>query len=265
MTGAWKWVHASAVGSAHQAEGSGCQDFSLGPQRNDADDLPVLAFAVADGAGSARHAGLASAIVCDVFVTTVSSMASVAGWRPQHASRDWAVSMLEKLVNALKEQAGPLSAEVGDFATTFLGAAISESGSCFLQVGDGAIVTLEDGACEPVFWPQEGEYVNTTTFVTSGDAGDALLFGCRPGSLDGIALLTDGLQRLALDYRKKAVHTPFFAPMFDRLRQEPPGNSRSLGTELLRFLESPAIRNRTDDDTTLLLATSLQGPGPAAS
>jgi hypothetical protein len=261
----WKWVHASAAGSAHQQEGSGCQDFSLGSEGEDGNNPPVLAFAVADGAGSARHAGLASAIVCDVFVTSVTLMASVAGWRPEHASHDWAVSMLEKLVGALKGRAEMRAAELSDFATTFLGAAISDSGACFFQVGDGAIVALKEGAYEPVFWPQEGEYVNTTTFVTSPEAAGSLLFVHRPGQLDGVALLTDGLQRLALDYRRKSVHAPFFVPMFERLRQEPPGNARSLGKELIRFLESPAIRERTDDDATLLLATSLQGPIPPAS
>ena len=44
-----------------------------------------------------------------------------------------------------------------------------ESWSAFLEIGDGAIVILDDGVLRPVFWPQSGEYLNTTYFVTDSD------------------------------------------------------------------------------------------------
>ena len=67
-----------------------------------------------------------------------------------------------------------------------------------------------------------------------------------------MALFTDGLQTLALDYTR-AAHSPFFAPMFAALSSETePGG---LLGPLSAFLESPAVNERTDDDKTLILAT----------
>ena len=34
------------------------------------------------------------------------------------------------------------------------------------EFGDGAIVALLEEAYQVIFWPQSGEYVNTTNFVT---------------------------------------------------------------------------------------------------
>ena len=70
-----------------------------------------------------------------------------------------------------------------------------------------------------------------------------------------LALFTDGLQALALHFVSREVHAPFFEPMFERLRQEPPGDAPGLEAELRAFLDSAEVNRRTDDDKTLVLAT----------
>ena len=66
------------------------------------------------------------------------------------------------------------------------------------------------------------------------------------------ALLSDGLQLLALDYAHRAAHRPFFAPFLQALRSAPQGE---LTVPLAEYLASEAISRRTDDDRTLVLAT----------
>ena len=72
-----------------------------------------------------------------------------------------------------------------------------------------------------------------------------------------MALLTDGLQGLALRFASREAHGPFFEPMFARLRREARRGLDGLHGELARFLDSPAVNQRTDDDKTLVLATRL--------
>jgi hypothetical protein len=68
-------------------------------------------------------------------------------------------------------------------------------------------------------------------------------------------MMTDGLQRLALDFRTQAPHEPFFSPLFKALRSAPV--AEDLAVPLRQLLSSSSVNERTDDDKTLLLATRL--------
>jgi hypothetical protein len=72
--------------------------------------------------------------------------------------------------------------------------------------------------------------------------------------------LSDGLQTMALSFAERAAHRPFFLPMFRKLRSARPGDG--LPAALHRFLESPAVSQRSDDDKTLLLATRVPPRDP---
>ena len=102
----------------------------------------------------------------------------------------------------------------------------------------------------PVFWPQVGEYANTTWFVTSADFEQMLQV--RGEAVDEVALFTDGLQMMALHFATRSVHRPFFEPLFAALRGA--AQPEDLVVPLRAFLDSPAVNERTDDDKTLVLA-----------
>jgi hypothetical protein len=151
-----------------------------------------------------------------------------------------------------------------DFSCTLLAALVDEHAAVFFQIGDGAIVyQAEDGRYVPALWPQSGEYANCTWFLTDPDAVSRVQM-TRARGVHELALLTDGLQGLALQFVSRAAHGPFFAPMFARLRGVSATRPRALAGELGRFLDSPAVNQRTDDDKTLVLATRLSTNGAAA-
>ena len=116
------------------------------------------------------------------------------------------------------------------------------------------------GEIRPALWPQSGEYANCTWFVTDDELASRVEFASVEG-VHEIALLTDGLQGLALRFLGREAHGPFFEPMFARLRRERSGRGTRLDGELRAFLDSPAVNRRTDDDKTLVLATRLAAPG----
>lgn len=149
-----------------------------------------------------------------------------------------------------------------ELACTVLLAIVDRDAAAFAQLGDGAFVIARGDRYDPVVWPQEGEYANTTNFLTDEDFADSLETVFFHESIREFAAFTDGLQRLALDYAHRTGHAGFFRPLFQRL------NSTATVEELLppfrQFLDSPRINERTDDDKTLVLATRLKPDEPAA-
>jgi hypothetical protein len=129
---------------------------------------------------------------------------------------------------------------------------VNHRAAVFGQVGDGAFVIREGEDYRTIFWPEPGEYANSTDFLTDDRVADFLRFERIPGSICQVAALTDGLQRLSLNFSTKKPYPGFFGPAFDTLRAT--SNPESLLAPLRDFLESPRVNARTDDDKTLVLA-----------
>ena len=142
-----------------------------------------------------------------------------------------------------------------DYASTLCVAVLAARRSLFLQIGDGAIVVRRDGVCGTVFWPQSGEYLNTTSFLTSDDFREQVQVRAVEVPFADAALLTDGVERLALQFDQRIPHLPFFQPLFAGARAA--GNVEALGADLKGLLESPAVAAKNDDDKTLLLACRI--------
>jgi hypothetical protein len=249
----WKLLFQSVQGASHARTGQPCQDACLVRLRATPHGRVLLLLA-ADGAGSASLADFGARHACRAVLRMVLHDLRD-GLEVGQVERDTALSWLLRLRRELEGEASARQVELGQFATTLLLAVVGEAAAAFAQVGDGAIVVRDGERYQPVFWPQSGEYANTTNFVTDEAVADNLVFELRPGRVDELALLTDGLQTLALSFAERSVHQPFFQPMFQKLRQAAPG--QRLASGLRRFLDSPAVNQRSDDDKTLLLATRV--------
>lgn len=209
---------------------------------------------VADGAGSARHSAIGSATVCESILQSAkayfASRGSFAGllW-------DDVVQWCEDARAKLSENAASQGADMRELATTLCAAIISPNRSFFFQIGDGAIVLTRNDVYGVVFWPQSGEYANTTNFLTSNEYREHLQFYSAADGFSDVALLTDGMERLALRFDSRTPHRPFFEPLFQALRTN--DNSRDLVEDLREFLQSESVRRRSDDDKTLILASRI--------
>ena len=142
---------------------------------------------------------------------------------------------------------------VSEFACTLLVSVLGRDRALFGQIGDGAIVIGSNERLRPVFWPQSGEYANTTNFLTGLEFESRIETVELHESVSEIAIFTDGLQNLALRFAERMVHEPFFSPMFANLSSSE--DPRKLDEPLRSFLGSKPVNDRTDDDKTLLLAT----------
>jgi hypothetical protein len=256
--GGWRYIAASVIGTSHEKTGGACQDANGCQIYASPDGEKILAAAVADGAGSAVCAGEGAAITSRALLGLIEEHLD-SGRTVEQVTSDTVRGWITAIQNLLKEEATAVSRERRDFACTILGLIVSDSYAACLQVGDGVIVLAdsEENAYGHVFWPDRGEYANTTHFVTEDDAIEHLQFESINRRVMEAALLTDGLQAIALNYQQRTAHEPFFKGLFAPLRTAEEGCSRELSESLTAFLASPRVNEKTDDDKTLVLASRI--------
>lgn len=249
----WNIIAASVAGTSHTAKDEPCQDaYSYKTVGEN------LVITVSDGAGSAKNGLVGAQKACAFFELELTNWLEKGG-KLQDLNREAATILLQSLQKEIAKEAENNKISLSDYACTLLAAIISENAAVFFQIGDGIIVYSLEEASEDYHLatlPQQGEYANSTNFVTDADAFDVLHFEMLERRVDEIAIMTDGLQRIALNYQAQTAHAPFFRPMFAPLRTA--NIAPNLETKLTEFLDSPKINERTDDDKTLILAHRSQ-------
>jgi hypothetical protein len=252
----WRIALASAVGTSHERCGAPCQD-SAALAEIDTATGPVLAAAVSDGAGSAPHSDLGSSLAVNSLIALARSYFEDGGALQEldraHVCR-WMRDIAEKIAStALASGHHPR-----DYSCTLLVALVGVTHAAFAQIGDGAIVVShgEADGWSYVFWPQHGEYANTTNFIQSPNLDDLFEFELAPRGIGEFAIFSDGIENLVMHKAERSVHQGFFRDMMRPVRESAaqgldPGLSEALG----KYLSSAEICERTDDDKTLILAT----------
>jgi len=172
-------------------------------------------------------------------------------------TRRFALDTLDSIKAILQNEALQVNLRIREFACTLLVAIVSGNRSTFWQIGDGAICFRfpSEEQYRFAFWPVKGEYANATYFVTDEESLNELEFDTIEDSPADLALFSDGLERLALDFKTGEVHTKFFAGFFPYLYREAAGRLIEIEQKLEEFLGSDRINSKTDDDKTLILAT----------
>ncbi len=235
----WKLVFGSVQGTSHGASGLPCQDYCLGKAVG-----TTLVAACADGAGSAELSQLGAQAAVDRFM-------EVATTDPKPTESQvaaWVEAARERLLDVAKAN----GASPRQLACTFIATLVGDGWASFAQIGDGLIVFHGQEGYTLAFWPDSGEYINTTRFLSDDNYREHLRVEIIEQQVDELAVMTDGLQMLALDMNESRVHERFFVPLFNALRNGP--EAETLQPSLLAFLASPRVNERTDDDKTLLLA-----------
>lgn len=250
----WQVIGASVVGTSHIRSDLPCQDahgYALS-----ADGL--LLAAVADGLGTAARADEGARLAVEDVLTHLQAALTVgvpddeAGWRDLFGEAFGAARA------ALAAAAQAADLPLRDYATTLLVLVAGDDFAASAHVGDGAIVVADGGDVRTLSAPEQGEYANQVLPLTAVDALDRLRVAFLPRPVQSAALLSDGLQSLALNLAAGEPFAPFFRPFFKAVGQLPdPGVT---GEQLAAFLASDRVNARTDDDKTLLVAGRVPPP-----
>lgn len=246
----WQFVYKSVIGTSHQKDDAPCQD-ACRVIEVACDQDEILVCVCADGAGSVPFAAEGAETACEQVAIlcseTLSHESSLESFSEAHA-REWCEFLRERL----QQLANSLQAGLDDLACTLLVALVGQRRSCFFQIGDGGIVFRSEGEFQLVFNPAHGEYAETTYFLTDPDFAESIQYGETRSPIDGIAVFTDGLERLLLTHPNPEPHHPFFQKAF--LAVEESEDEQELESELSEFLGASQVNQRTSDDKSLILA-----------
>lgn len=258
----WKAIGASVLGVSHTAHGVPCQDFHIIEKIRLPSEQELLLAAVSDGAGSAQHSEIGARVACSAVIAAARRYFEEGG-SLSNASEAIVSGWFTEAADAVAVAAEQRAADLGDFAATLLFAAVDDDRAAFAQVGDGAVVATdavdEEVSFNLVLQPTRGEYANETVFITSRGWRDEMQYRLFDATILDVALMSDGVEKLAIDFRRRRPHGPFFSMIFrpiwaDMANQDEEGIT-NIRQGLESFLASEVVNRRTDDDKTIVLAT----------
>jgi hypothetical protein len=247
----WRYASASTTGSSHLKSGTPCQDRHLCVCEGEA-----IMIAVADGAGSASMSALGAEIAVTTAMEHLRLDAATAADGQDGRWQDRVLGAANAARQAVLGQALASDRLPRDYACTLLLVVLTASSGAALQIGDGLIAYRDEENWGWLFWPQKGEYANTTHFLTDDNAERAFESVAIRGAMEDVAVMTDGLEGLALHFATRTIHEPFLEAVIAPLRgTRQTGEAANVSAALAAFLQSERIASRTDDDLTLVMAT----------
>ena len=249
----WKVLSSSVTGTSHANRNEEGQDYCRAGVKSICDRLFFIALA-ADGAGSTTDGGTGAKIACESACHGISDTIRLHGGDLAHVTRQEIENWIAASREAIGAEAESNGNQIRNYACTLIGTVLCETYAIYFQIGDGGIVIGDGTGYHIVFWPEQGEYANTTYFLTDDSVLGHLTIRQQDTAPDEVALFTDGLQHLVLSYPTKTVHSGFFKPLFERIRNSTDNEFQAISDGFHIFLTRDEIQRRSDDDKTLVLA-----------
>jgi hypothetical protein len=255
-SGGWQLAAAQQRGTSHETTGEVCQDaYSLAMLSPE-----VLLIAIADGAGSAKYAEAGASLAASAGIGQLCARLAEAGAALDETSlKDILYEGLVAARNAVEAEAAAREVSAHELATTLILLIARPELIAVAQVGDGAtVIANQTGKIIGLTLPPVGEYINETTFITSAEALRTAQATVWHGRAARLAAFSDGLQLLCLKWPECRPHEAFFSPLFHFIGTT--ADESQAVHELGRFLSSERIKDLTDDDLTLVLASLTDCP-----
>jgi hypothetical protein len=239
----WNSVQCAVQGRGHIKTDTLCQDktyflFEKG----------ISVIALADGAGSASMSHFGAEFVTHKICELLTQRFDIYFNEDDGAAIKRVI--VGTLMEGLEKLAQELNCETKDLASTLLVAAVKNGKYIILHIGDGVIGYVKDNELKIASHPENGEFVNTTVFVTSKDALSTMKM--MKGQLNGItgfALMSDGTEASLYNKREKSL-APALKKIMDLSHFM---RADCLRDEIERSFESVIKKSTTDDCSLIIL------------
>lgn len=241
----FKEFHHQARGRGHLRDGTPVQDRTMYLSRGG-----TQVICLADGAGSASHSGFGAQVVvdegCKIFLEKMSDFAD------DNDGAQVKAEIISRLISRLETLATKLDCDLKDLASTFLCVAVHDNMFFGAHVGDGVIGILRNGESRVLSAPDNSEFANQTTFVTSSGAINSMrLFRGALDGVEGFILMSDGAGDSLFNSRTREL-AGACAKLIKAVGEAPARQSKSseYKKRLRKLLDIP-IRNATKDDCSI--------------
>lgn len=243
-------ICSSVIGSSHLAKNTPCQDASKIVFTGKAFDTAILALS--DGAGSAKHSDQGACLIVDMainfFIDQLYDHPTPSDIITEFDDSDVRI-LLKNIRTTIKNTAKFTETDICDYSATLLCAVAHKDATFFLQIGDGCWTYQFKNELHAATWPYQGEFVGQTVFATCEDAANFIQTHIQVGKVDFIIGITDGLERLALDFIERQPSPKFYVPLISSILKL---TEYEAHLEISKWLSSEAICQRTNDDKTLV-------------
>ena len=239
------------AGRSHEASNTPCQDFVLVRR-----SASMGCIALADGAGSRARSEVGAEIVVRTVLRILSAEFATLYLLclndPGAARR----SIHGRLLSALDKGASREGCSRKDLASTLLFVAHTSGKFIAGHIGDGVIAQIPEGGVPVTLsHPENGEYTNTTVFVTdpTAIAKFRLMHGeCGQESTD-FAVMSDGCAETLYERR---TGTP--APALAKLASWNRSMARSKVDRILAANLRQTFSKKSGDDCSLALLSAIR-------
>lgn len=241
----WKIASACVAGRGHSDSGANCQDAYAIKRKND-----ILAVCLCDGAGSARYsedgANIVANSICDFLIK--ESVSAFNGTMSAKLIIDFARESIASFISSHK---GSLK----DYACTLVAMLLKADQGIAVHIGDGLIAIVEAGRPRVLSAPDNTEFANQTTFITSPDAQARLRIQSFtvPEIATSFALMTDGAQA-SLYQRKGDIVSQVVEQMASWL-DSASENEASVG---IQSVITEHLLSQTFDDCSVVILRNTQ-------
>lgn len=245
----WRIAKAKVIGTSHQRIGTPCQDGFYVLTSGD-----TLIVAVSDGLGSATHSEIGADIASN---TAVSLVAKALEASQTHDYAQICTAAFGAARAQLVSRAETDNNELRDYACTLLLVILTPTLWAIQHIGDGAVVGIAtDKSIRTLSTPDNGEFINSTYPLTSSDYANHMRFATGNETLYGVAVVSDGVQPMCINYKTGAAYPGFFTPLVSWLAGL--NDLTSADDRLETMLDSAQFRQKSDDDMTLVLAVRAE-------
>ena len=244
----WESVCCEVQGIKHQKNGIPCQDKTFELFQNG-----VHVIALADGAGSASHSHFGAECV----VRTISHL-MVKHFQDYIACDDGRKvkeEIIRELRQQLEEEAQNRKCLLKDLASTMLFVAIREDQFIIAHIGDGVIGYLEGKSeLKVASSPDNGEFANITTFVTSNEATISMrLFKGTINNKNAFVLMSDGTEQSFYNKQTNKLANVIVKLMYKTCSLD----KKDIKAQLEDSFNSIIIKKTQDDCSIAILARLL--------
>lgn len=240
----WNKASYEIVGRAHIKSEMPCQDKTFVLEKNGVDVI-----ALSDGAGSAKfsHFG-AQVIVEEVAEFLVNNFENLAN---NSDGNEVKKIIIENILEKLEKEAIRLSCSLDDLAGTAMFVAIKGDTSLIFHIGDGVIGYFKGEEIKVASAPTNGEFINSTTFVTSKSAlQNAKLIKTGVENIKGFVLMSDGTAESFYDRKEKGLSS-----VLKKIMDWNSSLSREEMSLALKNNFDNVIRENSTDDCSIAIAT----------
>lgn len=179
-------VATSATGRGHIKNNLVCQDRVNFFRKNN-----VSVMALADGAGSEKFSQYGAETAIRAIGDYLAEKFNALYDDIECQCARQAIS--EYVTTKLSELANKRNIPIKSLASTLIAVAICNGRYIVFHVGDGVIGAFSNGAMRPVSLPENGEFANSTVFMTSSDVEQHIrLFKGTVNDITGFLVMSDG-------------------------------------------------------------------------